>query len=191
LDASGQVRETGRVIRFRGNIGSAFLFGLESLIDWNIRKTFFKYQEDYRLGIFFNTALTRSNYFRSEIPGVEGSEVEFIPFLNFKSGLKFGYKNLLGTLQYSYLSEQFTDASNAPQNVQDNQSGIQGAIPAYSILDLSLSYNIKMFRIEAGANNLLNQWYFTRRATGYPGPGIIPSAPRTWYVALQVKLEKE
>lgn len=191
LDASGQLRETGRVIRFRGNIGSAFLFGLESLIDWNIRKTFLKHQENYRLGIFFNTALTHSNYFSSEIPGVEGNEVEFIPFLNFKSGLKFGYKNFLGTLQYSYLSEQFTDASNAPQNVQDNQSGIQGAIPTYSILDLSLSYNLKMFRIEAGANNLLNQWYFTRRATGYPGPGIIPSAPRTWYVALQVKLEKE
>lgn len=191
LDANGQLRETGRVIRFRGNIGSAFLFGLESLIDWNIRKTFFKYQENYRLGIFFNTSLTHSNYFQSEIPGVEGNEVEFIPFLNFKSGLKFGYKNLLGTLQYSYLSEQFTDASNAPQNVQDNQSGIQGAIPAYSILDLSLSYKFRMFQIEAGANNLLNQWYFTRRATGYPGPGIIPSAPRTWYIALQVKLEKK
>ncbi|MEM8891233.1 MAG: TonB-dependent receptor, partial [Bacteroidota bacterium] len=191
LDASGRLVETGRVIRFRGNIGTAFIYGLESLIDWNIRKTFFKYSEDYRLGIFLNTAITQSNYIESEIPGVEGKQVEFIPLVNLKSGLNFGYKNLLGNLQFSYLSEQFTDASNAPQNVQDNQSGIQGAIPAYSILDLSLSYRFKMFQLEAGANNLLNQWYFTRRATGYPGPGIIPSAPRTWYVALQVKLEKE
>ena len=30
--------------------------------------------------------------------------------------------------------------------------------------------------------------YFTRRATGYPGPGIIPSEPRTFYTTLQIKL---
>ncbi|MEO1808062.1 MAG: TonB-dependent receptor, partial [Bacteroidota bacterium] len=70
----------------------------------------------------------------------------------------------------------------------DNQSGIRGAIPAYQIVDLSLSYAYKLFRLETGINNLLDASYFTRRATGYPGPGIIPSAPRSWYVVLQMRL---
>ena len=119
---------------------------------------------------------------------MEGNKVEFIPLVNLKTGLNFGYKNLMSSLQFTYLSEQFTDASNAPQNRQDNQSGIVGAIPSYQIMDLSFSYKFKLLKLETGVNNLLNHNYFTRRATGYPGPGIIPSAPRTFYVTLELKL---
>ena len=42
--------------------------------------------------------------------------------------------------------------------------------------------------MEVGINNLLNELYFTRRATGYPGPGIIPSDKRNCYLSLQVKI---
>ncbi len=188
INAEGNEVETGSVVRFRGNIGSAFIYGLENRIDWNILQPNLEEKKYYKLNVFTNIALTRSNYFSSEIPGVEGKEVEFIPFLNMKSGIGFGYKNLLGSFQWTYLSEQFTDASNAPQNRNDNQSGILGSIPAYGIADFSLSYRFKFLRIETGINNLLDNSYFTRRATGYPGPGIIPSAPRTFYVTLEVKL---
>ena len=150
--------------------------------------TFFTGTEHLRLSTFLNTAITKSEYLKSEVAGVKGNEVEFIPLINLKSGLRFGYKNLLGSLQFTYLSEQFTDASNAAQDVRDNQSGIQGAIPAYHVMDLSMSYRFKQFKVEAGVNNVLNNTYFTRRATGYPGPGIIPSSPRVGYLALQIKL---
>ncbi|MFK7920713.1 MAG: TonB-dependent receptor [Bacteroidia bacterium] len=186
--ASGEIVETGRVVRYRGNIGQAFILGFESLIDWNLRKSFLPDQPQLRLSVFANTALTYSRYLQSEVPGVQGKEVEFIPFVNLKSGLNFGYRNFVGSLQFTYLSEQYTDATNAPQNVLDNQSGIRGAIPAYSIMDLSTAYTYKRFKLEAGINNLLNQSYFTQRATGYPGPGIIPSAMRAGYVALQIVL---
>ena len=43
------------------------------------------------------------------------------------------------------------------------------------------------FKIETGINNLANEIYFTRRATGYPGPGIIPSPPRNYYLTIQFK----
>jgi len=66
-----------------------------------------------------------------------------------------------------------------------------GAIPAYTIADLSFSYAWKMLKLEAGSNNLFNEYYFKRRATGYPGPGIIPSAPRTYYGAIQLRLSKK
>jgi Fe(3+) dicitrate transport protein len=34
---------------------------------------------------------------------------------------------------------------------------------------------------------MLNQQYFTQRATGYPGPGIIPALPRSYYMTLELK----
>jgi Fe(3+) dicitrate transport protein len=55
-------------------------------------------------------------------------------------------------------------------------------------MDFSTSYLLNNIRIETGINNLLNTKYFNRRATGYPGPGIIPSAPRTYYITFQYKL---
>ncbi|MEX0771700.1 MAG: TonB-dependent receptor [Balneolales bacterium] len=186
-NTDGEMIETGRVVRFRGNIGQAFTYGLESLFNFNMAKAFHK-DKDLKLNLFLNTAVTDSKYIESEIPGIEGNQVEFIPLVNLKSGINFGYNDWSGSLQYTYLSRQFTDASNALQNKKDNQSGIKGEIPAYEILDLALSYTYKMVKLESGVNNLLNKQYFTQRATGYPGPGIIPALPRTIYVTLQLKL---
>ena len=61
-------------------------------------------------------------------------------------------------------------------------------IPKYDVMDLSIAYKIKNIKFEAGLNNLLNNYYYTRRATGYPGPGIIPSPPRNSYLTLQFKI---
>ena len=92
-------------------------------------------------------------------------------------------------LQYTYLSEQYTDAENSlvPEE-GDARNGLIGQIPAYDIMDLSLSFRFKKFKLETGVNNLLNEKYFTRRATGYPGPGIIPSDPRNYYLTLQITI---
>ncbi|MFK7934285.1 MAG: TonB-dependent receptor, partial [Saprospiraceae bacterium] len=187
-NANGNLIETGRVVRFRGNIGNALIYGLETLLDYSIITPSVEENRPLSLNVFTNLALTRSRYLNSEIAGVTDNQVEFIPFINLKTGFGFGYKDLRASLQYTYLGEQFTDASNAPQDRNDNQSGIVGFIPAYGIMDFSLSYEWKFLKLETGLNNVLNESYFTRRATGYPGPGIIPSAPRTGYVTLQVKI---
>lgn len=188
INAAGELDETGRVVRFRGNIGTAFMYGLESFGDWNLKETFFPSLQKLKINYFMNLALTNSEYLSSEEVNVEGNQVEFIPAVNLKTGLNFGYGNLLGSVQYTYLSDQFTDATNALQDVNDNQRGIEGEIPAYDILDFSLAYTFKHWKLEAGINNLLDNSYFTRRATGYPGPGIIPAEPRTFYTTLQFKL---
>ncbi|WP_299679849.1 TonB-dependent receptor [uncultured Dokdonia sp.] len=174
--------------RRRGNIGDAFIYGLEFFGDWNVRNTFFEEKENIKLNLFANLALTQSEYVNSEEIGVEGNQVEFIPDVNLKTGVNFGYKNLTASIQYTYLTEQFTDATNAPQDVNDNQRGIEGSIPSYGILDISAAYTYKRWRLEAGINNALDESYFTRRATGYPGPGIIPAEPLAFYTTLQVKL---
>ena len=66
----------------------------------------------------------------------------------------------------------FTDADNS----LNDPNGIYGEMPAYSVLDLSFSYSFSNdLSLGFKINNALNENYFTRRATGYPGPGIIPS----------------
>ncbi|WP_340157777.1 TonB-dependent receptor [uncultured Maribacter sp.] len=187
-NALGEEVETGSIVRFRGNIGTVFMYGLESFANWSVKETFFSASDKLKLNYFMNLALTNSEYLSSEETNVEGNKVEFIPDVNLKTGLNFGYGNILGSLQYTYLSSQFTDATNALQDVNDNQRGIEGEIPAYDILDFSLSYVYKNWKLETGINNVLDNSYFTRRAAGYPGPGIIPSEPRTFYATLQFKL---
>ncbi|ANW96005.1 TonB-dependent receptor [Wenyingzhuangia fucanilytica] len=172
----------------RKNIGTAFIYGVESLLQWNIKETYFKNNKNVILDVFTNLAITKSVYLESDENGVAGNEVEFIPLLNLKTGASFGWKNLLASLQYTYISEQFTDVTNSPYN-PNNEEDVSGAIPSYDILDFSISYKFsKHFRIESGINNLLNNSYFTRRATGYPGPGIIPAEPRYYYATLEIKI---
>lgn len=177
-----------RAQRERGNIGDALIYGVESYLNWNIANTFLTDQKDYVWNSFVNLAVTQSEYINSELP-IEGNSVEFIPLINLKTGVGFGYKNFLGNLQFTYLSDQFTEVTNADTALPGTkEEGVLGKIPAYSILDLSFSYTYKKFKLETGINNLLNNRYFTQRATGYPGPGIIPAAPISWYTTLQIKL---
>ncbi|MEX6625586.1 TonB-dependent receptor domain-containing protein [Tenacibaculum salmonis] len=174
--------------RLRTNIGNAFIYGFESLIDVNLANAL-NLDTNYSLSVFNNLALTKSEYTESVYKNVKGKEVEFIPFINLKAGTKFGYKNFLGSLQFTHLSEQFTDATNSGIDEEgSNREGTVGPIPAYSIVDASFSYSYKKWKIETGVNNLLNQNYFTRRATGYPGPGILPASPRSYYLTLEFKL---
>lgn len=81
-------------------------------------------------------------------------------------------------LENVYVGEQFSDPTNV----------IEGSIPAYDVMDLSASYVWGRIRLESGINKLLNRMYFTRRATGYPGPGILPSEGRGWYVGMQIRV---
>ena len=121
---------------------------------------------------------------KSDEVGIEGKSVEFVPEHNLKSGFKLGLKNFSINWQTSLLSSQFTDSSNA---IDGNLSGVIGQIPSYSISDFSASIKFKNWRIESGVNNIFNEIYFTRRATGYPGPGIIPSPPRNLYATVELK----
>ena len=174
----------GNVKSERGNVGNAQITGVESLFDFDINEILFK-NEDVDFNIFFNYSYIESKYLKSNEVGITGKEVEFVPKNNFKTGLKFGYKDFAINFQYSYLSSQFTDSSNA---ISGNLSGVIGQIPSYEISDLSMSYKLRNIKFEAGVNNLFDEIYFTRRATGYPGPGIIPSPPRNSYITLEIKL---
>ena len=171
----------GNVKSERGNVGNAQILGFENLIDFNLKKIL-TLNNNNEMNFFINYSFINSKYLASEEIGIEGKSVEFVPDHNLKTGIKYGFKNLSINFQYLYMSSQFTDSSNA---INGNLSGVIGEIPSYRIADVSFSYKAKKISYEFGVNNLLNEKYFTRRATGYPGPGIIPSAPRNYYLTLE------
>ena len=179
-----RVYDDGSIKSERGNVGNAVIFGVESLLDFNLNELFFK-NNDINFNYFINFSLIESEYTKSMEIGVVGKKVEFVPSVNIKTGLKYGYKNFSFNTQLSFISDQYTDSSNANEG---NLSGVIGVIPSYKILDISSSYKSKKYGIEIGINNVLNNFYFTRRATGYPGPGIIPSPPRNYYITLELKI---
>lgn len=173
------------VKRKRSNIGRALIVGLESYAELNVLRAINGGQDQsLSWSIFGNLALINSKYTQSQLAGVKGKQVEFVPDLNLKTGTSLSYKRFKTSLQYSYLSEQFTDATNA---VNTDATGIVGVIPAYYIMDLSASYEYKFLKFEASVNNLTDNMYFTRRATGYPGPGILPSDGRSIFFTVQFK----
>ncbi len=176
-----------RTFRYRTNIADAGIVGLESLVELNLNRLFAPMQDRWQLAFFNNLALIRSRYLRSGEPGIEGNQVELVPGLSYRTGLTFKSGPLQLSVQYTYLAQQFSDASNADSN-PPVPTAVEGIIPAYFVADFSARYVLKKFYFESGVNNLTNNMYFTRRAAGYPGPGIIPSDGRSFYLSIGINL---
>lgn len=174
-----------RIIRQRGNIGKAIIQGIEAYGEIDAIGFLTNNAGKLKGEIFGNIAFITSEYVRSENSEVVGREVEFVPAINLKSGVRIGFNDFKASLQYMYVGSQFTDASNARDG---GVAEVTGEIPAYSVIDFSSSYQYKRFKVEATINNVANTMYFTRRATGYPGPGILPSDGRGLYLTLQVRI---
>jgi Fe(3+) dicitrate transport protein len=171
-----------RVYQYRTNISDAFTYGMESFVEMSLPRLF-NLETNYELNLFSNVSLIEAKYINSANPQVDGKSLELSPNMILRLGLDFAYRNLRVSTNFSYVSDQFTDATNnilAP-------NPIYGLIPEYYVMDLNVSYQFNWLEITAGSENLTNNKYFTRRATGYPGPGIIPSAPRNFYLNLNFR----
>lgn len=169
--------------RYRTNISDSRNIGAECFAEIDLFKLFNK-EAKHQLSYFVNASYTDARYVDSKESGYKNKLVEFVPQTILRSGLTYKYKNFSTTVQGAYTAEQFSDATNS----KFSTNAITGIIPAYTICDISAQYTLKMFNLSAGVNNFTNQTYFTRRAEGYPGPGILPSDPLNFYVTLQVKL---
>lgn len=171
-----------RTFRFRTNVADAKIYGIESYAELDVYKLFVDSSSPTRVSVFTNLALITATYSSSQENGIEGNDVELVPDVNFKTGLTLNKSGFEASYQFSFVSEQFSDATNAIRT----PSAIEGIIPSYHVMDVSAKYNFNRYRLEAGVNNLSDNRYFTRRATGYPGPGILPSDGRSFYITLGV-----
>lgn len=170
--------------RFRGNISDARNLGLEFFGELNIIQLFEKEYENMEWTLFINSALVDARYINTEDNSIKNKKVEMVPPLMLRSGTQFRFKQFRATFQFSHIAQHYTDATNAVLTA----TAVEGIIPSYQVADLSLAYRYKRFGIEGTINNLFNQHYFTRRAEGYPGPGIIPSDGRAFYITLSISL---
>jgi len=137
------------------------------------------------LSWFINGSINRGQYTdinnRALVGVRSGNRIEELPDYNIKSGLSYGYDKLNMTLQASFIGRQFSDAANTV----DPFVGVFGEIPSYTVFDYSAKYTFSdRLSVSASINNLTDVSYFTRRATAYPGPGIIPALGRTWNVTV-------
>ena len=169
--------------QYRTNISESRTYGFESVLECDWWKIFSK-KKNYKWTTFLNIAYNDAEYISSDISAFFGKKVEMVPPFIFRTGMTIGGDNLSVSYQYSYTKEHFSDATNSDYQI----NAVVGLIPSYSVMDVSLKYSFKKFQLETGINNLTNQSYFTRRAVAYPGPGIIPSMPRNFYICLQIKL---
>jgi Fe(3+) dicitrate transport protein len=184
----GQVFKNDTVLpflpyRYRTNIGQSITLGAELFLESDLLQVFGMKNDNYALNLFFNGAFIRATYIRSDDSAIEGNEVELVPPVLIRTGIGFSAYKLKLSLQYSYVKQHFTDATNAIRT----STAVNGIIPSYFVMDISAQYPIKWFQFEAGINNLTDNKYFTRRADAYPGPGIIPSDALNFYVAVQYK----
>jgi Fe(3+) dicitrate transport protein len=170
--------------RLRTNVADSRNLGLEVLVEGDILKALSHGKSKYKLNVYGNLSLIDARYIDTKNTAIADKLVENVPPILFRSGLSFGTSRFNVTYQYSYQTKQYSDATNT----EITPTAVDGAIPAFSVMDLSLSYNWRAFTVFAGINNLASEKYFTRRADGYPGPGIIPADKRNFYATLRVKL---
>jgi Fe(3+) dicitrate transport protein len=165
-----QVDSAFNIYRFKTNLSNSRSLGVESFVEVDILKCIQEHS-DFGVSIFSNFTYTNAVYLKSQNKQIENKTVEFAPQFVFRGGAGFKYKTFAISWQISYISKQFTDATNATYA----STAVIGSIPAYYVMDVTTSYTYKWFKFSCSVNNLSNNKYFTRRAESYPGPGIIPS----------------
>jgi Fe(3+) dicitrate transport protein len=170
--------------RFRTNIADSRNVGVECFVEADIWRVMAKKETSNRLLLFSNIAYVDARYIHANSPSIENNKVEMAPPWMLRGGITYKHKSFKSTLQGSYVTEHYTDATNAVRVA----GAVNGIIPTYHVMDFSVGYSYKAFKLEASCNNMLNTMYFTRRADSYPGPGIIPSDGRSVYVTLGITL---
>ncbi|OYZ03106.1 MAG: hypothetical protein B7Y37_01325 [Sphingobacteriia bacterium 28-36-52] len=167
------------------NVGSSTSKGFEGYVEFNPFRAFGK-NKDADLIIFGSYGYTDAKYSGNhKDASTKGKKVENAPTNLFRGGITGGNKGFLLTVQMSNVGETFSDANNT---VTPSANGNNGLIPSYTVTDLTATYKFsKGLNLKAGANNLFNERYFTRRAGGYPGPGALPADGRTFFISVGAK----
>lgn len=175
-----------RVVRYRTNISSALSYGVELFAQADIYRMLARKKEDapISLSVYANLSLISAKYTASKQSAFFGKNIEDVPPFTLRTGIDFQWKNLRMGTQFSYTHKHFSDATNAVFS----PDAIVGTIPSYFTIDFNAAYQWKMLKLQLALNNLTNNKYFTRRADGYPGPGILPADAFNMNVTLSARL---
>lgn len=181
--------------QFRTNLGNSVSQGFEGYVEFDPITAFFKQSKLGYLSVFASIAYIDATYRNFKTTSVvngqvvegnlSGKRVENAPRKINRYGVTYTKKGFSVTWQLSDIGHAYADASNTEA---PNAAATTGLIPAYTVQDLSASFKfLKHYNLKAGVNNLTDERYFTRRAGGYPGPGLMPADGRTFYISAGVK----
>ncbi len=175
------VPAVGPVNTLLTNAGNSTHRGVEAFVECNIL-SLISPTSKWSLSVFNSTGYTDAKYTAGPR---EGNRVEHAPNWLVRSGITLGYHAYSLTLNHQHVSSAFSDAANTPSTA----NGTNGYLPAYQVLDLSFVAPLnKTVQFSGGANNLMNHSYYTRRAGGFPGPGIVPADGRMLFLGVQAKI---
>lgn len=190
-----QQRADGSFYNYRTNVGNSISKGVEAMAEWNILKGL-AVRSAWQWTVFASYGFTDARYGNLRVitksatndlieTNLQDKKVENAPAHIIRSGTTVGYKKWSLTTQWSFTSHAFADANNT---VTPTANGQNGEIPGYQVTDLTIGFVwSKQLQLRAGVNNLFDARYFTRRAGGYPGPGLLPSDGRNVFLTLLLK----
>jgi Fe(3+) dicitrate transport protein len=173
---------SGILTTMRTNTDNSIHKGVESYLEVNLTRLAGIHARTFRVWVFNSLALTNAKYVKGDF---KGNFVEYAPAVIERSGLNLDFGNAGISYQYCYQAKSYGDPANT---ILSTDAAI-GQIPSFSIMDLSGHFTFKGYSFKAGINNLTNQKYFTRRTDEYPGPGIIPSIGRNFYIGFSALFE--
>jgi Fe(3+) dicitrate transport protein len=188
----GTITQNGAL--FKTNIGTSVSMGIESYIEINVVKMFTDKLKFGDVSLFASNSFIDAKYTEWNNPAIasdpsksiEDKSVENAPNYIHRIGATYSIKRFSATFQLNSVGDVFTDAANT---VLPNSTATIGKLSGYQLMDASLSYKfMSHYSIKAGVNNIADEKYSTRRAGGYPGPGILPGNGRTFFVSFGVKL---
>ena len=190
-----QARPDGSIYQFRTNLGNSVSRGFEGYLEFDPVTAFFGSSDVGYVHLFTSLAFIDATYGDFQVTTVSngqiternlnGNRVENAPRKINRYGATYNLGKFSMTWQMSDIGKAYADASNTEVA---NAAATVGVIPAYRVQDLSASWNVwKQHSLKAGVNNLTDERYFTRRAGGYPGPGIMPADGRTFYMTFALK----
>lgn len=184
----------GTVLRdganFRTNIGASVSKGVEAYSELDVLSLAGCRARGRSLSIFLAYTFTEAIYTEWNDPSIaedplkriSGKQVEYAPSTIVRTGVswthgKFGLSGLLNQVDGVFADASNTEAANA--------AATTGWIPGYRIIDANASWALTpRIQFIVGVNNLSDERYATRRAGGYPGPGLMPGMGRSWYLTL-------
>jgi Fe(3+) dicitrate transport protein len=190
-----QMNANAQTYQYRTNLGQSVSKGFEAYIEFDPIAAIFKSSKLGYLSFFASLAHIDATYTDFKTTSLQngqivqgnlaGKRVENAPRSINRFGATYSLKTLSVTWQLSSIGDAFADASNT---IAPNAAATTGLIPAYQVQDLSASFKfLKNYNLKAGVNNLTDERYFTRRAGGYPGPGIMPADGRIYYISAGLK----
>ncbi len=175
---------------YKTNLGNMLNMGAEFFIELHPFHFSHGKLKEHDVYFYTSTAFNSAHYTKGTVKAagqnksIKGNRVENIPSWISRNGVGYRYKDFSAAFQFSYVSQCYADALNTVFDA----TGVNGIIPSYFLIDFNASYTfLKHFTVSFSASNIAGVNYFTRRASGYPGPGLLPSDGRSFLVSLGAK----